>query len=111
MYVSITGLKLKSPWHLLRFYWHAVPSLRQARMAPGNLSADVKTINGIYHTLTAWEGEAAMREFLYAGAHKRAISAFRTIATGKTFGFETDHVPGWDEVHDLWRKHGRAYAA
>lgn len=111
VYVSITGLKLKRPWHVLRFYRHAGPSLRQARRAEGNLSTDVKIIDGVHHTLTVWEDEAAMRAFLYAGAHRRAIKAFRSIATGKTFGFETDCVPTWDEVHALWRERGRDYDA
>ncbi len=31
VYASITGLKLKRPWHVLRFYRHAIPSIRQAR--------------------------------------------------------------------------------
>ena len=51
-----------------------------------------------------------MRAFIYSGAHKKAIKAFRSIATGKTFGFETATIPGWDEVHGLWRERGREYA-
>ena len=109
VYVSITGLRRKRPWHVLRFYWHAVPSLRQARRARGNLHAAVRTMAGVHHTLTVWESEAAMRAFLYAGAHRRAIAAFPAIATGKTFGYESDTVPDWDEVHALWSERGRDY--
>ena len=109
LYISITGLRLKRPWHLIRFSWHAVRSLRQAKRAPGNLRAQARTINGIRHTLSVWQSEAAMRAFVHSGAHKRAIGAFGSIATGKTFGFETDTVPDWDEVHDLWRARGREY--
>ena len=111
LYVSITGLRLKKPWHLLKFFQHAAPSLRQARKAPGNLGAEARTIDGVHHTLSVWQDAAAMRAFLYAGAHERAIAAFASIATGKTFGFETDRVPGWDEVHALWRAHGRDYGS
>ena len=64
---------------------------------------------GYQHTLTVWESERAMRRFLYQGAHKQAIKAFPDIATGKTFGFETDRVPSWDEVPTLWAEHGREY--
>ncbi len=109
VYVSITGLTLKKPWHIFRFYWHAVPSLGQARRAKGNIRTEVRTINGVHHTLTVWENEAAMSAFLYRGAHRRAIKAFGKIATGKTFGFATDRVPSWDDVHGLWLERGRDY--
>jgi hypothetical protein len=109
MYVSITGLKLKSFWHVFRFYRHAVPSLRQAQKAEGNLCAQVRTINGVHHTLTAWESEKHMRAFLYSGAHKKAIKSFPKIATGKTFGFESDTIPDWSDVHQLWQDHGEGY--
>ncbi len=110
VYVSITGLELKRKRHALRFFWHALRSMRQATRARGNLKAEAKTINGVHHTLTVWESEADMRRFLYRGAHRAAISAFPHIATGKTFGYAASEVPDWDEVHRLWRERGRDYA-
>ena len=111
VYVSITGLKVKRFWHMPRFIKHAVASMTQAKSAPGNISAEAKTINGIQHTLSVWETREAMRAFIYSGAHKEAIGAFHAIATGKTFGFEAaaDQVPSWDEVHQLWREKGVDY--
>ncbi len=79
------------------------------KASEGNISAGVKAIDGVQHTLTAWESERAMRRFLYQGAHKNAIKAFPDIATGKTFGFETDRVPDWGEIPALWAKHSREY--
>ncbi len=106
VYVSITGLKLTRPWYVLRFYWHAVLPLRQAKAASGNIRTEVKTINGVHHTLTVWE---AMRNFLYSVAHAKAIKVFGLIATGKTFGYVTANISTWDDVHALWHKHGRDY--
>lgn len=111
VYVSITGLRVKAWRYVPRFAWHAFRTMRQARRASGNLRAEVKTIDGVQHTLTVWESEADMRRFLYRGAHRVAIAAFPAIASGKTFGFETDRVPDWDEVHALWHKRGRDYEA
>ncbi len=110
LYVSITGLRLKRPWHVIRFWRHAVAAMWQAQQAPGNFKATARTIDGVRHTLTVWESKAAMRAFLYSGAHKQAIRAFPAIATGKTFSFESDRVPDWEEVHRLWHEHGRDYA-
>jgi hypothetical protein len=110
VYVSITGLRLKKKWHVFKFYRYALPSLRQAKKAPGNIKSEVRSINGVQHTLTVWENKDAMREFLYAEPHRSAIKAFSSFASGKTFGFETETVPNWEEVHCMWRDFGRDYS-
>ena len=107
VYVSITGLKLHGIMQAPKFWWHAIKSMAQAKRAPGNISADARTINGIHHTLSVWESEAAMRAYLIAGAHRKAMGVFRSIATGKTLGFTTDTVPDWSEVHAIWMERGR----
>ncbi len=109
MYISITGLTLKGPFAAPRFWWHALRSMAQAKAAPGNISADARTINGVQHTLSIWEDKAAMRRFLVAGAHAQAMRAFPAIARGSTFGFEAETAPTWDEVHRLWLERGVAY--
>lgn len=107
VYVSITGLRLKSVFQLPRFYWHALHSMRQATHADGNLSVAARTIDGVHHTLSVWSDEAAMRTFLTAGAHGQAMSAFRSIATGKVVGFAADAPPTWDAVPAIWNDRGR----
>ncbi len=50
-----------------------------------------------------------MKSYIHTGAHLEAIKVFRKIAVGKTFGFETDRLPEWSEVHELWLKNGKEY--
>jgi hypothetical protein len=106
VYVSITGLELKSALYAPAFWWHAIRSMGQAQSAPGLISADARQINGVHHTLTVWETEAAMRAYLTAGAHLAAMKAFHGIATGRTVGFLTKAAPDWDEVHEIWERQG-----
>lgn len=106
-YISITGLQLKAKRHALRFWWHAIGSMMQAKKAQGNLAVDARRINGVHHTRSVWTDEAAMRRYLLTGAHLQAMKAFGSIATGKTMGFESDQVPDWDEVHRLWQTQAR----
>jgi hypothetical protein len=106
-YISITGLRLKSVLNGPSFWWHAIRSMQQAEDAPGNISAEARIINGIHHTLTVWENEAAMRAYLTTGPHLAAMRAFHRMATGKTLGFSADTPPKWDEVHRLWLDQGR----
>ncbi|TWD55850.1 hypothetical protein FB480_102673 [Agrobacterium vitis] len=101
-YISITGLQLKAKRHTLRFWWHAIRSMAQAKKAEGIIAVDARTINGVHHTRSVWKDQAAMRRYLVAGAHLQAMKAFGAIATGKTMGFESDTVPDWDEVRVLW---------
>lgn len=91
------------------FFRHAIPSLIQARKAPGNLFADVRKVADVQHTLTVWEDRAAMRAYLMSGAHLQAIKAFRQIGSGRTCGYESDRQPGWDEALEYWHQYGREY--
>lgn len=111
VYVSITGLRTKSIFHVPLFWWHAFATVRQVRKAEGNLLVKLGTINGIQHTMTVWKNERAMKRFLYQGAHGKAIKVFPSIATGKTLGFETNQIPSFDDVNQIWEERGRDYAA
>ena len=107
VYVSITGLKLKRLWHAPRFWLNAIASMAQAKSSNGCLMAEARTINGIHHTLSVWSSKDAMRAYLQAGAHLQAMRVFKSIATGKTLGFDAKHIPDWSEVHALWRDKGK----
>ena len=109
VYVSITGLQVKRFWHYPKFWKLAQASMVQANAADGCLSAEARTINGIHHTRSAWTNESAMRAFRHSGAHLEAMKAFRSIATGKTYGSFMTEMPDWHTVHELWRAHAKEY--
>lgn len=109
MYVSITGLKPKGFIGFLRFWTLAIPSFRQAQTAKGNLHSAVKKINGYQCTLTAWENRDIMLEFLRTGPHLKAMKAFNSIATGKTYGYDSETLPSWNEAFDILQSKGKTY--
>lgn len=111
VYVSITGLQLKRPWHAPVFWRHAVASMSQAQRADGCLSADARKINGVHHTLSVWESRDKMLSYLRAGAHLKAMQTFEKIATGKVLGFDTQAPPNWSDVHDLWIERGKVVSS
>ncbi|MFT4706178.1 MAG: quinol monooxygenase YgiN [Reinekea sp.] len=106
VYVSITGLQLKKVWHAPLFWRHATASMTQAKAAEGCLTADARTIGGVHHTLSVWTSREAMLAYLTKGAHLSAMKSFNKIATGKVYGFETETVPDWTQVHALWHDKG-----
>ena len=87
VYVSITGLQVRRVWHIPSFWSLAMKSMMQARNAPGNISADARTINGVHHTLSVWTEMDAMQAYLTAGPHLEAMRRFPSIATGKVVGY------------------------
>jgi hypothetical protein len=109
MIISITGLKPKSFWHTLPFWYRAIPSFNQAKKAPGNLFCEVRQIQGIQHTLTAWNNMESLRTFVGAGPHLKAVKSFRKIATGSTYHYESDAVPSWEEARQLWEANYKEY--
>ena len=50
-----------------------------------------------------------MLEYIHNKVHAKAIVNFRTIATGSTFGFESEKIPSWDEAINLWKKNYKEY--
>lgn len=107
VYVSITGLRVKRGLAFVRFWWLAILSMAQANKARGNLHTAARSINGVNHTLTIWTDEAAMRAFLVAGAHRKAMRASRSIGTGRTYGYLAEQAPDWDTALALWQSHGK----
>ncbi len=109
MYVSITALKPKGIISFFRFWLLAIPTFQQAQSAKGNLYRSVKHMNGYQCTLTAWESRDIMLEFMRSGAHLKAMKAFHSIATGRTYGYETDAIPDWKSAYDLLMEKGKNY--
>lgn len=101
-YISVTGLRIKSIWTLPRFYYFAIQSTNQARRADGNISVDVRAINGVQHTITMWESRQKMLKFMMSGAHKKAMKISHLFDDLYSYGYESDTRPSWDEAHRKW---------
>lgn len=109
MYISLTQLKPKGIISFFKFWVLAAPAFGQAQKSKGNLSVDAKRIKGYQCTITSWESREAMLDFLHSGAHQKAIQAFHKIATGRTYGFESDQLPTWSEAMVLLKEKGKDY--
>lgn len=104
MYVSVTGFVPKGMLQLPRFWWHTARCLAQAKSSAGNLLVTAKLLDGVYHTMTVWTDESSMRAYVKTAAHRRAMSNFRTMGSGRTYGFSTDRSLAWDEAYTLWKR-------
>jgi hypothetical protein len=109
MHISITALKPNGLLGFIRFWTLAIPTFGEAKSAKGNLYSAVKKINGYNCTLTAWENREMMLAFMRNGTHLKAMKAFSSIATGRTYGYESDTIPNWDEAFSLLEANGKNY--
>jgi hypothetical protein len=109
MYISLTGLKPKNFLSYLKFWTLAIPSFAQAQSAKGNISVSAKRIKGYQCTITTWESRELMLDFMRSGAHMKAMKQFHNIATGRTYGYESDHVPNHTEAFELLMEKGKDY--
>ena len=108
-YISITGLKPKGIISYIVFWRLAIPSFAQARNAKGNQFCEVKRIKRYQCTLTVWESREDMLNFMRSGAHLKAMKSFHKIATGRTYGFESEQIPSWPEAFALLQEKGKDY--
>lgn len=104
VYVSTTGLTLKSPLHGMLFGWHATQSFSQAASASGNLSTDARMVDGVHHALTVWETREAMLDYLRQGPHLHAMKAYRSLGHGKVHGYYALTPPTWSEALNVWAR-------
>jgi hypothetical protein len=50
-----------------------------------------------------------MLAFMRTGPHLKAMKAFSKIATGRTYGYESDTIPTWEEAFATLEEKGRWY--
>jgi hypothetical protein len=50
-----------------------------------------------------------MLHFMRSGAHLKAMKAFHQIATGRTYGYESDQIPTWDSTYSDLINKGKVY--
>lgn len=111
MTVSVTRLRLRSPWFLLPFIAYAMLSERQARRAAGNLATTaMRDGHGAYWTRTLWRDDAALRAFTMSGVHRRAMpKLLEWCDEAALVRWEQDSatVPDWEEAHRRLVTQGR----
>lgn len=73
-FISVTRLRLRSWRYLPEFLWLSFASDRQAKGASGNIKTKlIADANLTFWTLTIWENETAMRQFMRTGSHRQAM--------------------------------------
>jgi len=111
-FVSLTRLRIRSfrfvPLFAL-YTWRALRQIRRARgFQTGALLADRKWT---FWTITAWDSEESMRQFMVSGAHKTAMPHLLEWCDEASVAHWTQpetEVPSWIEADRRMREGGRS---
>ncbi len=112
-FVSITQLHLQSWRYLPAFFQYALPSRQQAIAAPGNLFTTTRQQGLLtFWTITIWESEAAMRQYMVSGAHRAAMPKlvqWCDRASTLHWHQEGAELPDWNTIQARMMAEGRPY--
>jgi hypothetical protein len=51
-----------------------------------------------------------MLQFLRSGIHLKAMKAFSKIATGKSYGYESEEIPTWEQAFATLQEKGKLHS-
>jgi hypothetical protein len=111
-FISATRLRIRSIRFLPAFFYYALVSTFQAKRAPGNLGMIALTDrNRTFWTASAWKDESAMRAFMMAPPHRKAMPKmvhWCCEASVVHWTQESPALPDWQEAHRRMVAEGRA---
>ena len=109
---SVTRLRIRHWAFLPPFALQTLRAARQAARAEGFLGGSILADRAsAFWTLTMWRDEAAMRAFMHAGAHQRAMPnlvRWCDEAATTRWPLDTATLPSWAEAERELRARGRA---
>ena len=79
---SVTRIRLRGLRHVPRFIRASATSTLVARRTPGNVRTRLLGLPPIlwFHTLTVWESQSAMQQFVKSPEHRAAMAMFEDVA-------------------------------
>ena len=111
IFVSLTRLRLRSIRFLPQFALHATRSRNQIQRAPGFLvGALLPDRKWTFWTMTAWDSEESMRQYMISGAHKTAMPRLLQWCDEASVAHWTQTeatLPSWTEADRRMRETGR----
>jgi uncharacterized protein DUF3291 len=111
IFVSLTRLRVRSIRFVPLFAFHTFRSLRQVKQAPGFQKGALLADRGwTFWTMTAWDTQEYMRQFMTTGAHQKAMPHLLHWCDEASVAHWTQPeatLPSWPEADKRMREIGR----
>lgn len=111
VFVSLTRLRIRSFRFMPMFALYTMRSLKQVRSSPGfQDGALLADRSWTFWTMTAWDSQQSMRDYMISGAHKAAMPKLLhwcDEASVAHWEQETTTLPSWTEADARMRTIGR----
>ncbi len=112
-FVSLTRVRLRSPWLVLPWMLHAARAMRSMQTAPGRIVTATRKTRGLaFWCLTVWKSEAAMRAHRGGGAALFDLEQLRywcDEAASATWTQSSAGLPAWEEAEERLRSSARLH--
>ena len=109
--VSVTRLRIRSPWYLPAFFFYTLRATSQARVASGNKAVKLMPdAHRTFWTCTLWTDLDAMRAYVSAGAHRKSMKRLaHWCDEASVVHWEQDalDLPNWQVAHRRMQEQGR----
>lgn len=101
MFVTVTYIKLKSPFKLFAFLKHVFNIMSQLKES-GAKSYRTTGVLTKHYTVSLWKDEKSMKKFARSGAHQKAMKAAKNLAEDiKVYTYKSDKLPDWTKAKRL----------
>ncbi|WP_276390070.1 DUF3291 domain-containing protein [Eudoraea chungangensis] len=109
MILSITSLRLQSPFKIFKVYKYSYRVMKQIKKSP---CLAVRTTGSWskHYTMTLWRNEEEKLEFYKSGAHLDAMkNASRIAKEIASLNLEADSFLGWKDAKMKLEEQGKKY--
>jgi hypothetical protein len=111
VFVSLTRLRVRSIWFVPFFAMQTLRSLKQVKRASGFQTGQLLADRSwTFWTMTAWDSQESMRQYMISGAHKAAMPhllEWCDEASVAHWSQQDNALPTWIDADKRMRESGR----
>lgn len=111
IFVSLTRLRVRSIWFVPLFAMQTLRSLKQVKRATGFQTGQLLADRSwTFWTMTAWDSQESMRQYMISGAHKAAMPhllEWCDEASVAHWSQQESALPSWIDADKRMRESGR----
>jgi heme-degrading monooxygenase HmoA len=99
MHVTVTYIRLRSPWQFFLLSYYAMKITLQLRTQPGFVKMKNTGFGRDHYTMSLWKTREDIKAFAKSGAHLVAMGKTHELSTDlKTLTYEADVLPAWPDA-------------